>query len=1125
MAKVLRLHNSGNNALQGWANSTQYTTNIIDSIQDPAGANAKKEITSIPSPFARMDLVKEAFGVVNRIGHIGQTIHHKMVSHALDVAQIFFNFDTYKDAGLVDLIKWDVSEIQNMMNGGNPKHQLLARTLELFTTADKEIFNFDVMQGVYMLRYIGPGAPSPMTILGSTSPTSLFYTSANSYEFIGKQIVFCNHCAFDETDFVPLKDRDSNFVEWIYAISKAINDFPRRFPEIQKYLDVTYSFLNYTLQQSINAQNNTTLQNNYNPLEVQTGVPVEILGVQLGTSKPIDWSVYSDFAIASTKVAANRPLVLPREPFAHKWRYTSGIWDVNTVVPVNPNPDYTKRNLPNDGAQYPYLTMTDFLEDHLIMAESKPNSVDFFDGNLTDNTYGDHCFLLPIKKLYFQYFTAEDLKQNIKIVCDNAPGGGLAVRVQLIVPVKAGQITFERTYITDGTMLNDKNGRIICYDFTIAMFPKTRFHNNATPDYRVTVLSRSAQWNPLVACFDNNGAQINSTFGPCDRNEDAAGNKVITNAPTMPMYAFDNNFDFIELSSSGDEKGITIPMWSGIAGGSIYEFAVDFGTTNTHIEYKTLGHGKSCPLDINETPQLATFNTDAVSTPAYVLALKTNCIPYSIGGNNNINFPMRTLLSYKKATNWNQPAASYITGNIPYYYGTINPEKYNEIKSDLKWSSDAHNTAMIECYLESLIHVIRNKVVMEGGDLVNTKITWFYPTSMPTATVTRISDIWTRLYKRHIGSNSENNLKELPESMAPYQYYMHTFGAGVDVLTVDIGGGTSDAFLIDSNANPAYITSFRFAANSLLGDGFVAQGLANNGFVRKYKPIITDVLRANNLGNIVSILEDIEESGVSADYISMLFGLKNNPDVINAKCADKLDFNQMLKDSPGAKTLVLIFYSAIIYHLATFIKAKQLKGEDVQEPACLAFSGNGSKLLQVLGVESNIGRSTLATFTKAIFEKVMGRKYKHSEFNLIIDAQHPKEATCKGGLKIAQIPTVQEAKRLTDTLLGTSVSEFTNGRKYNELTSVEWDGLSNTIKDFTKIFFELASEQNIHDNFATITMTELEKHKDLFANDAKVRTTNALTFMKLLNSPDPIEDPLFFHPITGLLNELARRIL
>lgn len=1129
MAKVFRLHDAGSDAINGWGNSNQYNSTIINGITDPAGATATREITSIPSPFARMDLVKEAFAFVNRIGLDGDTIHHKMVSHALDIGQIFFNFDNYKSAGLLDLIKWDVSEVDNLRRSADAQHQLLGQTLDLFMDSDARQFNFRDMQGLYMLRYIGPGAPDEMTIIGSTSPASLFYTSANNHDFLNGKIIFGNHQALSPEDFVPLKNRhDENFIAWMYALRAAIPNFPSRFPDIDRYLNLTYGKLNHGLQQRINAMSVNTLSSEFIPLDLQPGVPVEILGVQLAMNAPVDIGARSDFAINSPKVTTNKPLVLPSDRFARPWIYTTAPWQQDTVVPLNPG-DVNKRALPADGTRYPYLTMTDFLEDTLIQTDSNPNPTDFFNGNLTDNTGGAHSFLLPIKRKYFEYFTTEDLKRDLSITCDNAPGGGLAVKVSLKIPVRGGVIPFERIYITDSTMMNPKNGTIKTKDFTIVLFPKTKFANGATPDYVVGVMSKSQDWKPRVDCITNSGEILTPTLGPSDRNMDAVGNRVNTAAPIMPMSSFDNNFDVVELSM-GNLRGVAVPIWTGVAGGAVFEFAVDFGTSNTHIEYKTSGNNISQPLDITAASrQLSTFNEDAINDPTYLLALRNNCIPLKLGGQNEIHFPMRTLLSYKKATNWATPTAPYITGNMPFHYGQINTAEYNELKSDLKWSNDPNITAMVECYLGSLMHIMRNKVVMEGGDLARTKIRWFYPTSMPAATVANISNIWSRLYRRHIGPNGATNLETMPESIAPYQYYQNTFGAGVDVLTVDIGGGTSDAYIVDSNGKPAFITSFRFAANSLLGDGFVANGLASNGFVNKFRPIINNILEANNLTNIRNILEEVVRTGISADYISLLFGLKDNTDVIRNKCQDKLNFIEMLQQSEGAKTLVLVFYTAIIYHLATFIKAKRRAGANIQEPAILAFSGNGSKLLQVLGVGTQVGKDMLARYTKAIFEKVNGHPYAHQNFKIVIDPDKPKEATCKGGLLANQIPTLGEIQDMTDTLLGTSDSEFIKSyvpdKKYQDLTDADWAGLKSTIEDFTRVFFDLAREQNIQANFGAVSNTKLEENKKLFASDVKLRTSNALTFLQLLGTQNPIEDTLFFYSVTEMLNLLAQKLL
>ena len=97
MVKVFRLHTDNNN-LKGWDNSSAYGNTAIKGIKDPNGATSKKEITSIPSPFARMDLVKTAFKVITESKELdGDSIHHKLVSDCFDVGEIFFNIDKFRD--------------------------------------------------------------------------------------------------------------------------------------------------------------------------------------------------------------------------------------------------------------------------------------------------------------------------------------------------------------------------------------------------------------------------------------------------------------------------------------------------------------------------------------------------------------------------------------------------------------------------------------------------------------------------------------------------------------------------------------------------------------------------------------------------------------------------------------------------------------------------------------------------------------------------------------------------------------------------------------------------------------------------------------------------------------------
>lgn len=114
---VFRLYKGGANTYEGWNGTptTPYNSQTIATIIAPTGAVSNKEITSIPSPFARIDLVKSAFAEINQAcnGKIGNallaeldkdTIYHKMVSDSLDVGEIFFNIDKYKKE--IPIITW-----------------------------------------------------------------------------------------------------------------------------------------------------------------------------------------------------------------------------------------------------------------------------------------------------------------------------------------------------------------------------------------------------------------------------------------------------------------------------------------------------------------------------------------------------------------------------------------------------------------------------------------------------------------------------------------------------------------------------------------------------------------------------------------------------------------------------------------------------------------------------------------------------------------------------------------------------------------------------------------------------------------------------------------------------------
>ena len=154
MSKIFRL-GEGSNTYTDWNESPSfpYNSNNRKKISDPDGATAKKEITSIPSPFARIDLVKNAFREVCDSKNLdGQTIFHKMVSDAFDIGEIFFNIDRFGDK--VEIITWNPDEcISQMVASTCVGHKYLGDALQKYLDADSKVYNFDSMKNIYILNY------------------------------------------------------------------------------------------------------------------------------------------------------------------------------------------------------------------------------------------------------------------------------------------------------------------------------------------------------------------------------------------------------------------------------------------------------------------------------------------------------------------------------------------------------------------------------------------------------------------------------------------------------------------------------------------------------------------------------------------------------------------------------------------------------------------------------------------------------------------------------------------------------------------------------------------------------------------------------------------------------------
>ena len=195
------------------------------------------------------------------------------------------------------------------------------------------------------------------------------------------------------------------------------------------------------------------------------------------------------------------------------------------------------------------------------------------------------------------------------------------------------------------------------------------------------------------------------------------------------------------------------------------------------------------------------------------------------------------------------------------------------------------------------------------------------------------------MYKKYF-SNNINNIIPVTESIAPYEYYKRGFGANANMVNIDIGGGTTDV-LISENGDIKHISSFRFAANSIFGNGYGDNnGLKKNGIINQFDAQLEQLISDNlkNDSEIKDIYNNLKQKNDSADLATFFFSL-----VENEKLGGSINFSEILMKDDSQKMVFVIFYVAIIYHLAQIMKLKTIK-----MPRYLSFSGNGSKIIQIL---------------------------------------------------------------------------------------------------------------------------------------------------------------------------------
>ncbi|MGF1586627.1 MAG: hypothetical protein ACFCUM_14980 [Bacteroidales bacterium] len=1129
MAKVFRFHKGQD--ISGWEQTSPLAPNEIAQIEDPDGLSPIRQITSIPSPFARVDLVLTAFMEVTKSGTVhGSNVFYKMVSDALDIGQVFFNLDICED---VNIVAWDKSsDLEILRKSNNARHRHLGDTLKLFLDQDSVAYNFERLNRIYILCYSKEN--DDLRVLGGTSPSTLFFSSSNDLEKIYKKN-FGTDTLFNN-DYKPLYLREPDYIKYLYSL-RASNPvkFREYFSSFSDYLDMNYGLLPDSLKSVITSMDVDYARRNFNILTTgKDGDNVEANGINLYRNITDNSKIESesDFVIDSTVYTGLKPLVLPNSKITTNSRYIWENWSPDHTAPFLDQEVPEKRYLPYIGIQYPYLTVSDFLQPYIIRLEFPVNNERYYNGNPADNISAeDSGYLPPLKKEFFRYFKKDDLKRyhaNNKPFFEMTRLAGGTIEVTLRIPVKNGYTTFSRKYENRGKYsLADKpseeknQGFIVDHSIDMAIFPFLEFTGETDGQfYRIGLADK-----------DNQPVRMNNSFKlnfydqsrPVARLEKirAVNKSSKTGAEAgFDVYAVEDKFDFMEIEvNKGEYHALIIPWFKKEAGSNQFTFAVDFGTTYSHIEFRRNSEAPR-PLEITDAglqqiEKLHHPSFESNISPEFREIFVFNLIPDLIGKRYEYFFPIRTAVAEKTELDKFSEAVAMGDLNIPFIYEKMPVKRYQRITTELKWQTihgDDRPRRRIEAFVESFLMIIKAFVILNQGDLSKTRLIWLYPASMNRARRDLLADIWNRNVKKYIPSIAEKP-GAMSESIAPYYYFRSSQDASSydqPAVSIDIGGETTDVVFFRDN-KPAMMTSFRFAGNALFSS---ADNISsdNNGFVKAFSKIIYGHLKNTGSADLMKVFEEINNSHNARDVINFYFSLENN---LKINETNRISFLNMLQGSKEFRIVFLLFYTAIVYHVATIFRQKRF-----ELPRHISFSGTASKLLKVITTNND----TLTRYTIRLFEIVCDRKYHSDGLNIHSDEKNPKQVTCKGALI-----ENREPDNLTDIRYinyGVDGLFFPETKiRYCEIDEKMKNSVIAEYEKFLEFFLELGRDIDITNTF-DIPENTIQKHLQELRRDVKSHLSSRIadTFENEESEEQILEESLFFLPLAGTIKKLISKI-
>ncbi|WP_345954021.1 hypothetical protein [Mucilaginibacter sp. PAMB04168] len=1044
MPHIFRFHKGSSSNILHWKPSSKITSTDIIAVKDKTDVLSSSAGSSIPTPVARMFLFKTAYQLMATTdSSTSKGIYAGLVSESLDLLELLYKSGS--NSNLFRFEKWSFDPSNPQFFGRDHGHQLLHESFRQAASQKQFSQKLEIT-----LIYYKEGHKE--ILIGGTSPFTFVFTSPNFrrkkaekafrniYGLTSNEPLFAGH-------YKQLHERDASFIWFVEELmrqSGAIHSF-----------EAFHEYVINTRKQHERADPGrfdtpaVELQDIY----FGTDIPLTAGGVRIQQISAADYQTKIDRA-------SDFKLDLPAgSPYLGKGltplflysnmdmdgQYTSpsNLWSNKIMVSGLAYPETTieeirTRELPGiDSIQYPFLSKFDIFEKSLVTLPGYE-----LDGERFETLIEGQNFLLPLKPLFFQFFPVEMLSRYVK-VSRRLPyvGAEPELTVQLEIPItgptmQKRTITLKQTYKKDpvaGSEEDREKYPFVAYQGILGIFPFIRAeetHLKYINSYTVASYEKTNDGDPLSGLRFLKKTGIDTVPSqPLNRSNYGDLNMKTT------YYQVRESFELIQLlfnKNSGSQSGLIIPKFKPASNGTEeYVYAIDFGTSNTHIEYAYVRDHKAVeikPFEINDgnmfmtmlnKPQTISEQDGAVDYKDYtafgadvdaakVISLR-EFAPFQVGRHKGATtvFPFRTATFESRSFKENARPNLFSEINIGF---SIDRDilVFNEgYQTDLKWQlesnlNDVEKQNRVKAFFRQLLLMIRSHALLNNKPTCNLdllKIAMSYPTSMDSTLKKDLmgyfSEEMNAIFNISGGSDDPNErLVEVTESIAPY-YKLQKTDSSIkhDIYcNIDVGGGTSDIVLVN-NINEreekvllCYCNSIKFAGKQLWGsvsDDFDPQ---DNGFVLFFLHLL-ESKNKNNHEKLKNILK--EKNNRTEDVVSYLFGEKD------------YNFKQIFSECKELKIPLLLHYTSLLYYVAQSCKQKPLA-----LPKTLSFSGKGSEYISLI-FDS---KEHLKMFTvKAL--KLFSSLPANEAFQIQQDPK-PKEITAQGAVIYAAKPLKKDVTNI-----------------------------------------------------------------------------------------------------------------